>query len=220
MERLICFAIGYAFGNFPTGYLYAKLHGVDITTKGSGNVGTTNVLRNLGPKAGIITMLGDFLKTFLPLFITAYLFRSETELRYVLTLYAGFGAIMGHNFPVTLKFRGGKGVACTAALIIYSDPIIFAVSAVVFFVCVGLTRFVSFASIVVACLYFILTAVLVASGHTFGWGGTLTFAPQYRIEVLLLALLIAGMIIIQHRSNIERLLHGTENKLSFGGKLK
>lgn len=218
MERLICFGIGYIFGNFPTGYLYAKMHGIDITTKGSGNVGTTNVLRNLGPKAGVITMLGDFLKTFLPLFLTAYLFRGQEDMRYLITLYTGFGAIMGHNFPLTLHFRGGKGVACTGALIMYSDPILFAVCAAVFFGCVALTRYVSLGSILVGAAYFVVTAVLVFSGHTIGWGGAETFAPSYTAEVLVLAFLISAMILFQHRTNIQRLLSGTENKLSFGSK--
>ena len=75
MERILCLAMGYAFGLIQTGYFYGKLHSVDLHKYGSGNVGTTNVLRNLGPKAGIITLTGDLLKTLIPLFITSWIFR-------------------------------------------------------------------------------------------------------------------------------------------------
>lgn len=215
MERVICFLIGYAFGNFPTGYLYAKLHGVDITKKGSGNVGTTNVLRNLGVKAGVITMLGDFAKTFLPLFLTAWLFRDKADMRYLLTVYTGFGAVMGHNFPLTLKLHGGKGVACTGAMIIYSDPIIFAVSFVLFVGTVALTRFVSLGSLLVAVGYFVTNLLLVSGGKAMGWGGVETLGVQYHTELYVLVFIVSAMIFFQHRANIGRLLSGTENKLSF-----
>ena len=215
MERLICLLIGYVFGNFPTGYLYAKLHGIDITKRGSGNVGTTNVLRNLGIKAGILTMLGDFAKTLIPLFITAWIFRERTDMRYLLTIYTGFGAILGHNFPIVLKLRGGKGVACTGALIIYSDPLILAICFILFVGSVALTRFVSLGSLLVAAAYFVLNVLLVSSGRAMGWGGTETLAVQYHTEVYVLAFLISALIVFQHRSNIKRLLSGTENKLSF-----
>lgn len=215
MERVFCFLIGYAFGNFPTGYLYAKLHGVDITKKGSGNVGTTNVLRNLGVKAGLITMLGDFLKTFLPLFLTAWLYRDQADMRYLLTVYTGFGAIIGHNFPLTLKLHGGKGVACTAAMIIYSDPLLLLVEFVLFVGTVAVSRFVSLGSLVAGIGYFVLNLLLVSSGRPMGWGGAETLGVQYHTELYVLVFLVSAMIVFQHRSNIGRLLKGKENKLSF-----
>lgn len=216
MERLICFLIGYAFGNFPTGYILGKIYGVDITKKGSGNVGTTNVLRNLGAKAGAITMLGDFLKTFIPLFITSWLFRDKLDMRYLLTVYTGFGAVMGHNFPVSLGFHGGKGVACTAAMIIYSDPMLFLCCAVVFFVSIATTKYVSVGSILGGTCYFIANVLFIHFGRIMGWGGNEPLAPQYHTEFYVLVFVVAAMIVFQHRSNIKRLLSGTENKLSVG----
>ena len=218
MERLICFFIGYVFGNFPTGYMLGRLYGVDITKKGSGNVGTTNVLRNLGPKAGLLTMLGDFLKTFIPLFITSWLFRGHPDMRYLLTVYTGFGAVMGHNFPVTLGFHGGKGVACTGAMIIYSDPILLICCAIAFFFVLAVTRFVSVGSLLVAAVYLAVNVGLVATGHQMGWGGNEPLAPMYHTEFYVLVFVVSAMIVFQHRSNIVRLMHGNENKLSFGGK--
>ena len=216
MERVICLLIGYAFGNFPTGYVYAKAHGVDITKTGSGNIGTTNTLRTLGPKAGLITMLGDFAKTLIPLFITAWLFRDKADMRYLLTVYTGLGAILGHNFPAVLHFHGGKGVACTGAMIIYSDPILFGVCAVLFFGAVAATRYVSLGSLLVAAGYLITNAVLVLNGREMGWGGNEPLAAQYHTEFLILVFVVSALIVFQHRSNIGRLLSGTERKLSFG----
>ena len=216
MERLICFLIGYVFGNFPTGYLLGKFYGVDITKKGSGNVGTTNVLRNLGAKAGVITMLGDFFKTFIPLFITSYLFRDKLDMRYLLTVYTGFGAVMGHNFPVSLGFHGGKGVACTAAMIIYSDPLLFLCCAVVFFGSIAVTKFVSVGSLLGAGCYFIMNVIFIHFGRVMGWGGNEPLAAKYHTEFYILVFVVAAMVVFQHRSNIKRLLQGNENKLSVG----
>ena len=218
MERLICLLIGYLFGNFPTGYLYAKFHGIDITKTGSGNVGTTNVLRTLGPKAGLTTMLGDFAKTLIPLFLTAWLFREQTDMRYLLTVYTGLGAVLGHNYPVTLHFHGGKGVACTGALILYSDPVLMIVCAILFLGGTIATRYVSFGSLLVAAGYLITNILLVLSGRHMGWNASEPLAPQYHAELFFLVLLVSAFIVFQHRSNIQRLLSGTERKLSFGKK--
>ena len=217
MERLICLLLGYAFGNFPTGYLYAKAHGVDITKTGSGNMGTTNALRTLGPKAGLATLLGDFAKTLIPLFITSWLFREQTDMRYLLTVYTGLGAILGHNFPLTLGFHGGKGVACTGGLIIYSDPVLMGVCALLFIGGTAITRYVSFGSLLVAAGYLITNIVLVLSGRHMGWNASEPLGPQYHTELFILVFLISALIVFQHRSNIHRLLTGTERKLSFGG---
>ena len=215
MERLVCLLIGYIFGNFPTGYLYAKMHGVDITQKGSGNVGTTNVLRNMGPKAGLITMLGDFAKTFIPLIIvTCFLYRDRTDMRYLLIMYTGLGAILGHNFPLTLKLHGGKGIACTGALICFSDIRLFLVCFIAFFGSVLITRYVSVGSLLVALCFSAVNIWIVSTGlHP--------LAPQYHMELYMVSLIISGLAIFKHRSNIKRLFSGTENKLSFGsGKRK
>ncbi len=218
MTRLICFLLGYLFGNFPTGYIVARYHGIDIRQKGSGNVGTTNVLRNLGPKAGLITMVGDFIKTLIPLLLVHYIFRDDLSIRYLITVYTGFGAVIGHNFPVSLGFKGGKGVACTSAMVIFSDPLVFLICAVVFFGVIAITRYVSLGSLLGAVAYFISNVSLIAAGRSMGWGGNEPLDPVYRPEFYVLVLIVAAMVFIQHRSNIKRLLSGTENKLSFGGK--
>lgn len=218
MERLLCLLIGYAFGNFPTGYLYAKAHGVDITKTGSGNIGTTNALRTLGPAAGAITMLGDFAKTLIPLFLTAWMFREQTEMRYLLTVYTGLGAVLGHNYPATLHFHGGKGVACTGGMIIFSDPVLLLVCAALFLGGTALTGYVSVGSLLVSAGYLVTNVVLVLCGRHMGWGGNEPLAAQYHTELFLLVFAVSVLIVFQHRANIGRLRSGTERKLSVGGK--
>ena len=99
MERIICLAIGYVFGLFQTAYFYGKLHGIDIRNYGSGNAGTTNTLRTLGTRAGMIVLFGDIMKCILAVVLTNMLFREAyPELIYLLKIYAAAGAILGHNF--------------------------------------------------------------------------------------------------------------------------
>ena len=112
MERIICLVIGYLFGNiFQTGYWYGKFNHIDIREYGSGNAGTTNVMRTLGKKAGIITYLLDTFKAVFAALAVHFLFGRNSDIEMLLFLYSGFGVVLGHNFPVYLKFKGGKGIA-------------------------------------------------------------------------------------------------------------
>ena len=123
MERIICLVIGYAFGLFQTAFIYGKINGIDIREHGSGNAGTTNALRVLGTKAGLIVFAGDVIKTVLAIVIFGLIFKdSHPEEVYLLKLYAATGAILGHNFPFYLNFKGGKGIAATAGLILSFHP--------------------------------------------------------------------------------------------------
>ena len=108
MGRVICLVMGYVFGLFQTGYLYGKMNHIDIRNYGSGNSGTTNALRVMGKKAGLIVFAGDFLKTVFACLAARIIFKGspDTDL-YV--LYAGLGVVLGHNFPVLLKLQGRKG---------------------------------------------------------------------------------------------------------------
>ena len=119
MVRIICLLIGYAFGLFQTSYIYGRTKGIDIREHGSGNAGTTNALRTLGKKAGAITLAGDCIKCILAVLTVRLIFgASHPEILKLLTVYAAAGTILGHNFPFYLGFRGGKGIAATAGLII------------------------------------------------------------------------------------------------------
>ena len=150
MERIICLAMGYVFGLFQTGYFYGKLHSIDLHQYGSGNVGTTNALRVLGWKAGLIVFLGDFLKTVIPCMLVRFvLFQDHPEMPYVLMIYTALGVLLGHNYPFYMGFRGGKGIAATAGLIFSLDWRVTLICLVIFVVTVAVTRYVSLGSILV-----------------------------------------------------------------------
>ena len=118
MVRIICLLIGYCFGLFQTSYIYGRLHGIDIRNYGSGNAGTTNALRTLGTKAGVITFFGDCFKCVFAVLLVHLLFgRTYPDMIRLLAVYAAAGTILGHNFPCYLKFRGGKGIAATQGLL-------------------------------------------------------------------------------------------------------
>ena len=118
MERLICLAIGYAFGLIQTGYLYGKSQNVDIRKMGSGNAGATNALRTLGWKAGAITFFGDAFKCIFAIILTCVIFRnSQRDILMVLSMYTGMGAVLGHNYPFYMHFKGGKGIATSLGIL-------------------------------------------------------------------------------------------------------
>ena len=116
MERLVCLAVGYVCGLLQTGYIVGKMNHIDIRKQGSGNAGTTNALRVIGWKAGILTFFGDVLKCVAAVVITCLLFRGSDCLP-LLAMYAGAGVTLGHNFPFYMNFKGGKGIAVMAGLV-------------------------------------------------------------------------------------------------------
>ena len=205
MLRILCLAIGYVFGLFQTGYLYGKLHKIDIRNYGSGNAGTTNALRVLGKKAGLIVFLGDFFKTVFACLLVRILFKGNPSLD-MYVLYAGVGVILGHNFTCYLHFKGGKGTASTAGILVAMDWRITLVCAVIFLASVILTRYVSLGSILVVVAF-------LAQIIFYGLGGSYQVAPENMTEFFCVAAFVTLMAIWRHRANIKRLLSGTENKL-------
>lgn len=209
LARGICIVIGYCLGMFQTGYIYGKLHNVDIRQHGSGNAGATNTLRTLGLKAGLVTFIGDLGKAMLSMLIAWLLFREAYSGGVMLLeMYAGFGAVLGHNFPAYLKFKGGKGIACTAGFILAFYPPMAVLCLLLFIVVVAVTRYVSLGSILVMVCFF---AQLVAFGEL----GYLKIDADLMVETYLIGALFAVMGIWRHKENIKRLLSGTENKFSF-----
>ncbi len=213
MVRLACVLIGYVCGLLQTGYIYGKLHNVDIRTMGSGNAGTTNALRTMGLKAGLITFLGDCLKCVIAVLIVRLLFGgANADNISLLSMYAGMGAVFGHNYPFYLGFKGGKGIAATSGLILSTmNPICVLICLGTFVLVVGITRYVSLGSLLLMLVYFAEVCYClatkqyqVASGHEF--------------EMVIVALVLVVSAFYKHKANIKRLLTGTENKLSVGKK--
>lgn len=207
MERLICVGIGYLFGLLQTGYLYGKIHGIDIREYGSGNAGTTNALRVLGKKAGIITYLGDALKAVFAGMVVELIFReSHPDIVRLLVLYSGMGVVLGHNYPFYLHFKGGKGIAAISGMALAYDWKLALCMMVLFILVVAVTRYVSLGSILMMLFFF---GFLVGKGQM----GYYQMSQAHLNEVYLVGGLLTVLTIEKHRANIGRLLKGTENKL-------
>lgn len=206
--RVIALAIGYVFGLFQTGYLYGKSQGIDIRKEGSGNAGTTNSLRVLGAKAGIITFAGDLFKAIFAVLVVKAIFgNTYPDAIKILELYAGFGAVLGHNFPFYLNFKGGKGIACTSGMILAVFPLSAPICLVLFIGSIAITRYVSLGSILVVVSYLIQVLI-------FGQMGYLHIDAAYLPEFYIVSACFTAMGLWRHRANIKRLLNGTENKFS------
>lgn len=204
MERFLCVVIGYLFGLIQTGYIYGKMNKIDIRKHGSGNAGTTNALRTLGWKAGVITFIGDCLKCVIAVVVTRLIFANSAHVE-LLAIYTGLGAVLGHNFPFYLNFKGGKGIASTAGLILAVNPVMFLVIAVVFIGTVLITQYVSLASIIIMVLFVIQVVI-------YGQAGGFHLSSAELHEFYAIAIILAVLAVWRHRANIKRLLNGTENK--------
>jgi acyl phosphate:glycerol-3-phosphate acyltransferase len=190
--KVLFIVLSYLFGATPTGYLAYKLsERKDIREFGSQNTGATNVMRLKGWKLAIPVVLVDVLKGFLPAFLAFRLF-GDTRL----ALAASFVAVVGHCYPVYIRFRGGKGVATTVGAAAAIGPVPLLLCAAVFLVVVGLTRYVSLGSILAVTAFPVLALVLGKGVETALWG-----------------VAIAALVIFRHRGNIGRLLAGRERKL-------
>jgi glycerol-3-phosphate acyltransferase PlsY len=196
----------FLVGSVPTGYLIGQARGLDIRQHGSGNIGATNVWRVLGWKWGLPAFVLDFLKGFLPLFLLrriAFPDSGQWTVELLLVL-CGLAAIIGHNYTPWLGFKGGKGIATSAGVFGALMPPVLAVALSLWIVLTLLTRYVSIGSIAAAI-------ALVPAAWWFYPGEWIYFG---------LACLAGCLAIYRHKSNIQRLLDGTESKISFGSKKK
>lgn len=214
MERIVCILIGYVFGLFQTSFFYGKMKGIDIREHGSGNAGTTNTIRVLGTKAGLLVLAGDILKCILAILLCGALFdASHPQEVYLLKLYAAAGAILGHNFPFYLHFKGGKGIAATAGLILAFHPYFIPVGVILFFGAFLTTHYVSMGSLLV---YAGLMIQMVICGQM-----GLFHAPQAILnEMYILTALLTVLAYYKHRENIVRLVKGQERKTYLTKKKK
>ena len=225
--------IGYLFGSIPVAYIYCKSFGINIFNEGSGNPGSTNVKRVLGKKHGNIVFAFDILKTLTPIFVAHLIVISmwgnsgitsftsiinhnlslnlkilnEQTLRDPFVIFTtGFGAILGHNYPFTTKFKGGKGIACTVAVVAYFN-VIFAIVLYLIHKLIGkFTGYVSVASILTLVVLFISSFILSSFKiHPFNF--------DYTNVVLVEIFIIMVLGIARHKDNIKRYRTGKENKI-------
>ena len=197
----------YLLGSLNFGVILSnKLKKDDIRNYGSGNAGTTNTLRTLGTKAGLIVLLGDIMKCILAIVLTNLLFQnSHPGEIYLLKIYAAAGAILGPNFPFYLHFKGGKGIAATAGMILSFHPWLIPMGVILFFGTFFTTHYVSLGSLLVYAGFMIELVVLGQMG-IFGM-------PQAALnEMYVVAAFLTVMAYYKHKDNIKRLLGGTERK--------
>lgn len=206
LARVLCLLIGYGLGSISTSYLYGKAKGIDVREHGSGNAGTTNTLRVMGRKAGAIVLAGDMLKTFLAILLTWLIFHwFFPDMDYLLRIYTGAGVILGHDYPFYMKFKGGKGIACSGAMILSFYWGIIPAEVIIFFGIFFLTHYVSLASIF---MYLGFMAQLLI----FGQSGLLGMSQPALIEMYIVAALLTALALFQHRENIKRLIKGEERQ--------
>lgn len=203
---IIIVVIAYLIGSVNFSVLISKkMAGFDVREKGSGNGGTTNVLRTVGKKAAVLTLIADVLKGVLAIFVAWVVGKFVSSNPAILVQLAAIGVVVGHTFPIFFGFKGGKGIATSLGILLLLNweigliCLIFAVSLM------AITRMVSLGSISAAVLFPILTIFIdehyLVSGNYFIFG-----------------IIMAAFIIFNHRSNVKRILNGTENKLSFKKK--
>ena len=210
---------GYIFGSIPVGYLIAKKKGVDIFKEGSKSVGTTNIKRVLGKKTGNIVFVLDLLKTIIPIIIILniswnfklsinnYVPYNTATTTNVLIFSTGLGAILGHIFPFTTKFKGGKGITSTFAVVsCFSIPLALLLF-LIYKIIVKLTNYVSVGSITAEFLLSVISTICVILY-------IYPFNFVYSYLLLPYIYLISIICIVKHKDNIIRLINGTENKIT------
>ncbi len=201
---LVCI-VAYLLGSINTSILISRMYGTDIRKHGSGNAGATNTLRTLGKKAAVMVVLGDAVKGVLAIVLTGFLVKlcanlgaEVLENAEMYRCCAGFFAIMGHNFPIFFKFRGGKGVLTSAAVIAVLEPVIFFCLIAIFVIIVAITRYVSLGSVCSAVGLIVLPVMILGFDH---------------LPFLIFGVLAGLSAIFMHRGNLIRLKKGTERKL-------
>ncbi len=199
MTGLLALAIAYLIGGIPFGYVLVRLTtGKDVRSAGSGNIGATNVLRTTGRAAGVATLLLDVAKGFFAVWLTAKMTDDDP----LWMSLAALAVMAGHAFPVFLKFKGGKAVASFIGAFLYLTPLPLATVLILFVITVVITRTISAGSILAA--------------GTFPFGVWLILHP--RAPVLIASLIAGAFIVYRHKSNMERLRAGTENRFSWKRK--
>lgn len=201
IEYILVSIIAYFIGSISFSVIFSrKFAGFDVRDKGSKNAGATNVLRTVGKKVAALTLLCDILKGVLAVVIAMIVGKIWDDIDVTILKYlAGFFAILGHTFPIFFEFRGGKGVATSLGVLLLLNWQIGLICLIFAIVLIIITKMVSVGSILAAVLYPILTI----------------FMDEFNLGVVIISILIALLVIFNHRENIKRIKSGTENKISF-----
>ena len=203
LTAIILIAFAYLCGSVPFGYWAGKLHGIDIREHGSKNIGATNVVRVLGKKVGIPVFLLDMIKGALPVWLAEYWMADHGASANIATTVAvlcGVASVLGHSFTPWLQFKGGKGVATTAGVLLGMTPWALVIAFSVWFLVLYFSRYVALASICAAIAMPVAIAIM------------MTLQGKWNFVLLGFGILMGILVILRHRANIQRLLAGTENR--------
>lgn len=188
---LVAAVVSYLLGSVPFGFLIAKLKGVDLRNSGSGNIGATNVYRVVGKREGLITLVLDVAKGTIPVVIFSLMFPKEQYINVI----SGFSAVLGHDFSVFLRFRGGKGVATSYGVTLPVYPLASLVGAFIWITILLTTRLSSLA----ALLSFLIATLIALS------------SPDYIVRIFFIVLYI--LMVFKHKDNLKRLFNKEENRI-------
>lgn len=203
MTYIIVFAVAYLFGAIPWGFIIGKMQGIDIREHGSGNIGATNVTRTLGNLLGKVCFLLDSLKGFLPVFIVMLWAKQLAVNNDYAMITATLATVIGHIFPVYLKFKGGKGISTTGGALLALAPWPFLCSGIIWVIIFKTSRYVSLASIIAAATLPLNAWLLKLIGCGKPTGTILAFLA-----------ILGALAILRHISNIKRLMNGTESRFA------
>ncbi|HEY4845919.1 MAG TPA: glycerol-3-phosphate 1-O-acyltransferase PlsY [Candidatus Dormibacteraeota bacterium] len=204
LKVLVLVAFGYLLGSVPSGWLVMKVYrNQDVRKLGSGNIGAANVLRAGGPGAFATTLIADGLKGFIPVMIGIALGLGDNE---IALAAIGLAAVIGHNWPLYLRFKGGKGVATSGGVLLALAPVALVLALLTWFLIIRLTKVASVASLSAVAVGFVSLIVL----HLIGWQA---WRPV-GWPVIILGVTLAALVLIRHRTNIERLASGRELKIT------
>ena len=204
LKVLALLAFGYLLGSVPSGWLVMKVYrNQDLRKLGSGNIGAANVFRAGGPGAFTLTLIADGLKGFIPVMVGIALGLGDNE---IALAAIGLAAVVGHNWPLFLRFKGGKGVATSGGVLLALAPVALVLALVTWFLIIRLTKVASLASLSAVAVGFVSLIVL----HLIGWQA---WRPV-GWPVIILGVTLAGLVLIRHRTNIERLARGRELKIT------
>lgn len=198
---------GYLLGAIPFGLLVGLARGIDVRKMGSGNTGATNVLRTMGWQAGAIVFFADLAKAILPVIVARYLVGIP-----LIEVATGIAAVVGHNWSIYLGGKGGRGVSSAFGILLVTSPVVGLLSLAAFVGLVAATKYVSLGSVIGAVLGAALLVAQVVAGLLMPVGVVRIFGAPSPLYIAF-ALIVAPIIIFQHRDNIRRLLTGTERKL-------
>lgn len=217
--KILFLIIAYLIGSIPFGYIFGKSKGVDIRQIGSKNIGATNTGRALGFKYAVFTYLCDMSKGA----IIVFLFRFNIlphEWCLLNPMLYGLAAVIGHTFPIYLKFKGGKSVACGSGVLGAYCPLLFPIALLAFLIVLVTSKMVSLSSLLGALVMFISTIVATAITGEFNFVNYVNDTWQYNLYFIIISFIIMAIIYIKHFSNIQRIFSGTERKISFKKKEK